>query len=106
MIAGNGPIGQVEFVDVRESMKNGGGPACLRLRVVVSDAERAALAQGFLLDDALASRLEAWVRAHYRETLSPGDLADPALLDETRIALDALTKVLPLGDDFYPFQRT
>ena len=105
MVAGNGPIGQVEYVDVRESMKNGGGPACLRLRVAVSDVERAAIAQGFLLDDALASRLEAWVRAHYRETLSPGDLADPALLDETRTALDALTKVLPLGANFYPFQR-
>ena len=105
-IAGNGPIGRVEYVDVRESMKNGGGPACLRLRVVATDAERAAVAQGFLLDDALASRLEAWVRTHYRETLAPGDLADPALLTEARAALDALTALLPLGTDFYAFQRT
>ena len=105
MIAGNGPIGQVDYVDVRESMKNGGGPACLRLRVVATDAERAAITQGFLLDDALASRLEDWVRAHYRETLAPEDLSDPALLTENRAALDALTQILPLGADFYPFQR-
>ena len=105
MVAGNGPIRAVEFVDVRESMKNGGGPACLRLRVVMTDAERAALTPGFLLDDALAPRLEAWVRAHYRETLAPADLADPSLLIETRAALDALTQILPLGRDFYPFQR-
>jgi len=106
MLAGNGPIGAVEFLDVRESMKNGGGPACLRLRVVATDAERAAITPGFLLDDARASQLEDWVRAHYREQLSPADLADPALLTETRAALDALTQVLPLGGDFYDFQRT
>jgi len=105
MLAGNGPIGAVVFVDVRESMKNGGGPACLRLRVVATEAERAAITPGFLLDDARASRLEDWVRAHYRETLSPADLADPALLMETRTALDALTQVLPLGGDFYEFQK-
>lgn len=105
MLAGNGPIGRVDFVDVRESMKNGGGPACLRLRVVVTDAERAALTPGFLLDDALAARLETWARAHYRETIGPDDLRDPALLIETRAALDALTQILPLGGDFYAFQR-
>lgn len=106
MLAGNGPIGAVEFVDVRESMKNGGGPACLRLRVVAADDERAAITPGFLLDDARASALESWVRTYYRETLAPGDLADPSLLEETRAALDALTRVLPLGGDFYAFQRT
>lgn len=105
MLAGNGPIAASDFVDVRESMKNGGGPACLRLRVAVSDAERAAITPGFLLDDARASALEAWVQTHYRETLAPADLADPALLEETRAALDALTRVLPLGADFYDFQR-
>lgn len=105
MLAGNGPIGRVDFVDVRESMKNGGGPACLRLRVVATDAERAAITPGFLLDDTLASRLEDWVRAHYRETLAPDDLRDPLLLTETRAALDALTRVLPLGGAFYDFQR-
>jgi succinylarginine dihydrolase len=87
-------------------MKNGGGPACLRLRVAATEAERAMITQGFLLDDALALRLEEWVRAHYRETLAPKDLSDPALMDETRAALDALTRVLPLGSDFYAFQRS
>jgi succinylarginine dihydrolase len=105
MLSGNGPIARVDYVDVRESMKNGGGPACLRLRVAATDAERAMIAQGFLLDDALAARLEDWVRAHYREVLAPEDLRDPALLVESRAALDALTRVLPLGGDFYEFQR-
>lgn len=101
----NAAIGKVEYVEVRESMRNGGGPACLRLRVVMTPAERQAAAQGFFLDDALADKLEAWVRAHYREDLAPADIADPALITETQRALDELTRILPLGADFYPFQR-
>jgi succinylarginine dihydrolase len=101
----NGVIGAVEYVEVRESMRNGGGPACLRLRMQMTRAERAAAAEGFFLTDALGVQLEDWVRAHYRETLAPADLADPSLVDETQTALDRLTKILPLGSDFYPFQR-
>ena len=105
LTAGNGPIGRVEFVDVRQSMRNGGGPACLRLRVVLSEAERMRANPHMLLDDALYDRLRAWVQRHYRETLSPMDLADPALLTEGRTALDELCDILHLGADFYPFQR-
>lgn len=101
----NAAIGAVEYVEVRESMRNGGGPACLRLRMQMTAQERAAATQGFFLTDALASQLEDWIRKHYRETLAPADLADPNLVDETQTALDALTKILPLGSDFYPFQR-
>jgi succinylarginine dihydrolase len=103
--APNAAIGRVEYVEVRESMRNGGGPACLRLRISMNEAERGAMAQGFLLTNALADQLEAWVRAHYREELAPDDLADPALIAETQAALDALTRILPLGSEFYPFQR-
>lgn len=98
-------IGAVEYVDVRESMRNGGGPACLRLRIVLTDGERAAAARGFFLDEALAGKLEAWIKTHYRTELSVSDLADPILVNETRTALDVLTQILPLRSDFYPFQR-
>lgn len=101
----NAAIGAVEYVEVRESMRNGGGPACLRLRVVMTEAERAAASAGFFLDDQLASALEAWVRRHYRDELAPSDLGDPALVGETHTALDELTRILPLGSDYYPFQR-
>jgi len=102
----NSSIGAVEYVEVRESMRNGGGPACLRLRIEMSGHERAAATQGFFLTEALAAMLEDWVRRHYREMLAPGDLADPGLVDETQAALDELTHILPLGGDFYPFQRS
>jgi succinylarginine dihydrolase len=98
-------IGRVEYVEVRESMRNGGGPACLRLRIAMTDAEKHAAAAGFFLDDALAEKLQGWIVKHYREELAPADLGDPALVDEVQTALDALTRILPLGGAFYPFQR-
>lgn len=105
LAASNGPIGHVEYVDVRQSMRNGGGPACLRLRVVLTEAELAATNPAMRLTDALHARLSDWGRRWYRDSLTARDLADPALLDETRGALDALTQILNLGGGFYPFQR-
>ncbi|MES2033687.1 MAG: N-succinylarginine dihydrolase, partial [Pseudomonadota bacterium] len=104
-IASNGPIGRVEYVDVRQSMRNGGGPACLRLRVALTEAELAATNPAQRFDAALHVKLTAWAQAHYRDRLLPADLADPQLLVESRAALDALTGILDLGSGFYPFQR-
>ncbi len=102
----NGPIGRVEYVDVRQSMRNGGGPACLRLRVALTEAELAATNPAMRMTDELHARLSTWAAAWYRDALTPHDLADPALLLESRGALDELTGILSLGGDFYPFQRT
>ncbi|WP_419321277.1 N-succinylarginine dihydrolase [Caulobacter sp. ErkDOM-E] len=101
----NGPIGRVDYVDVRQSMRNGGGPACLRLRVVLTEQELAATNPAQRFDAALHARLQDWVERRYRDRLAPADLADPALLTEVREALDELTGILDLGGDFYPFQR-
>jgi len=97
MVAGNGPIGRVDYVDVRQSMRNGGGPACLRLRVVMTEAELAACHQGVLLDEARIDALQAVVRAHYRETLAPEDLADPAFAEECEAARAAILGVIRLS---------
>lgn len=106
LMASNGPIGRVEYVDVRQSMRNGGGPACLRLRVVLTEAELDAVHGPMRMNDALFDVLTGWATRHYRDRLAPADLADPALLAETREALDSLAAILDLGDAFYPFQRT
>ncbi len=84
---GNHPIGAVHFVEVRESMRNGGGPACLRLRVV---ADPATIDPRFLLDDARADRLEALITRHWPEAIGPADLGNPALWDEAWAARRAL----------------
>jgi len=104
LAARSGPIGEVRAFDLRESMKNGGGPACLRLRVVLDDDERAAVAPGVWIDDTLFTRLDGWIGEHYRDRLAPQDLADPKLLEESRTALDELTQILGLGS-LYDFQR-
>ena len=105
LAASNGPIGQVRYVDVRQSMRNGGGPACLRLRVVLNEPELAATNPAMRLTDDLHARLSDWAGRWYRDELRPADLADPHLLTESRGALDELTTILNLGTDFYPCQR-
>jgi succinylarginine dihydrolase len=97
LVGSGGPITSVEVFDVKQSMRNGGGPACLRLRVVLSDEELNAMHPGVLMNDALYERLTTWVEAHYRSELSQEDLGDPMLLEEVRKALDELTGILGLG---------
>lgn len=104
LVASGGPITGVEVFDVKQSMRNGGGPACLRLRVVLTAHERAAMHRGIILTDTLYERLTIWVEAHYRDQLSQQDLADPMLLQEVQKALDELTGILGLGS-IYDFQR-
>ena len=104
LVASGGSIRELHVFDLRESMRNGGGPACLRLRVVLTDDERKATHPGLWIDDARYATLTEWVKRHYRDRLAVGDLADPALLDESRSALDDLTQLLDLGS-LYSFQR-
>ncbi|WP_316675984.1 N-succinylarginine dihydrolase [uncultured Tolumonas sp.] len=104
LINSNGPINEVKVFDLRESMRNGGGPACLRLRVVLTDAELQAVAPGVLMNESLFLTLNNWVDRHYRDRLTEADLADPQLLIENRLALDELTQIMGLGS-IYPFQQ-
>ncbi|MEO0063280.1 MAG: N-succinylarginine dihydrolase [Pseudomonadota bacterium] len=94
MVGGNGPIRQVISVDVRESMSNGGGPACLRLRVV---ADPATVDPRFMLDDARADALEAVIAAHWPQQIDPGDIGNPALARHVESARAALLDLLDLS---------
>lgn len=95
MLAGNGPIRQVLPVDVRQSMANGGGPACLRLRVV---ADPAAVDPRFMLDVAKASRIEAVIAAHWPESIHPDQIGTPALARAVTTARVALLEELQLTE--------
>lgn len=103
-IISEGEVDRAVFVDVRQSMRNGGGPACLRLRVPLTEAELAAMHRGMRFTDELYDRLVSWVQRHYRDRLTPADLADPNLQSESREALDELTVILNLGTA-YRFQQ-
>ncbi|QYJ00680.1 N-succinylarginine dihydrolase [Thalassovita mediterranea] len=98
MVEGNGPIGRVQYVDVRQSMRNGGGPACLRLRVVMTDEELAACNQGVLLDEDKIDQLQDIVARTYRDKLVAADLADTAFAIECQTAREALLDCLGLSE--------
>lgn len=98
-----GPIKEVLFMDVRQSMQNGGGPACLRFRVVLNQDELKHANSHVFFTDELYSKLTEWVKKHYRDRLELDDLADVKLLNECRSALDELTQIMNLGS-IYPFQ--
>ncbi|MCF2858121.1 N-succinylarginine dihydrolase [Pseudoalteromonas sp. SMS1] len=99
------PVDEILYLDVKQSMQNGGGPACLRLRVILSELELAASNQACLLTDRSYEALSAWINKHYRDKLCEQDLADPQLLNESYTALDELTQILFLGS-VYDFQRS
>ena len=92
--AGNGPIRRVETVDVTQSMANGGGPACLRLRIV---ADPATVDPRFLVDAAKLDRIADVVRRWWPEAIDPGALGDAALIDDVESAHDHLLEALGLS---------
>jgi succinylarginine dihydrolase len=97
------PIAVAQGIELSESLGNGGGPACLRLRAVLTDLQLRSVHSGCILSDDLYHRLVTWIETHYREALSQADLADPLLLVESQTALDQLTSTLSLPS-VYSFQ--
>ena len=94
-VAGNGPIRRVEVVDVRQSMANGGGPACLRLRVV---ADPAAVDPRFLVDEAKLDRIAETIERGWPEEIHADDLKDPTLVQGVEAARASLFSTLDLAD--------
>ncbi|MEC6815204.1 N-succinylarginine dihydrolase [Photobacterium toruni] len=104
LLQSNLGINRVDLFDLSQSMQNGGGPACLRLRVVLTVEEQQAVNPAVLLTDSLFKQLQAWIHLHYRDRLVEADFADPSLLLQSQTALDELTHILKLGS-VYDFQR-
>ncbi len=96
LVGSGGPIDELIDFDLRQSMRNGGGPACLRLRVALTDDEARAMHQGVVMTEILYAQLVAWVESHYRDRLEPKDLADPQLAIECARALEELMRILGL----------
>jgi succinylarginine dihydrolase len=91
------PIARLEVLDLRESMKNGGGPACLRLRVALSDEALATVDPRFLVDAAKLDRLERLVEQRWPEAIAPADLGAPDLWRQCLAAHDALLTELGIA---------
>jgi succinylarginine dihydrolase len=93
MVAGNGPIREIFWVDVRQSMANGGGPACLRLRVV---ADTEGIDPRFLVDEAKLDRIQSVIAQYWPEQIGPDDLLKPDLWRQVQEARFALLRPLDL----------
>jgi succinylarginine dihydrolase len=93
MVEGNGPIRQLVPVDVRQSMANGGGPACLRLRVV---ADPATVDQRFIADEAKLDRIASVIASHWPESIKPDQLGEAALINQVQLARAALLSACQL----------
>ena len=103
-IKSSSPIKHIEFVDIRQSMMNGGGPACLRFKITVNNNEFNQINEKFLLTPKKLMDLRALVTKHYRDKLNPADLVDNNLVQESYRFLDELTQLLDLGN-VYDFQK-
>ena len=104
VVAEANPVRDVHYADVNGSMNNGGGPACLRLRVRLEPEEEESLGGRVLFDDRLDQALVTCVTSRYRDRVTAADLADPAFVVECRATLDEITQLLGLGS-VYDFQR-
>lgn len=89
-------IGEISYQNLRQSMQNGGGPACLRLGIPLTTAELADVYAGARLDGPLYLKLQQWVERHYRDRLHPQDFTDPQLLQEIETAQASLSELLQL----------
>lgn len=99
MIAGNGPIRRVIPVDVRQSMANGGGPACLRLRVVADPLD---IDPRFLVDEAGIDNIAHIVSQYWPESIAPQDLSDTRLIARIEQSWLTLVDHLQLSGDLSP----
>jgi succinylarginine dihydrolase len=97
IVNGENPISEVVFQDLRQSMRNGGGPACLRLRVPLSREERDSISARVFLSDESASFLRDWITRHYPEKLTLADLSCFARYQSNAAAVEELREWMGLG---------
>lgn len=92
------------YLDVRESMRNGGGPACLRLRIVMTPEQERAIHSGVVLTDDKYTQLVEWVNTHYRDRLQFDDLRDPQFVFELDAAYGALESIIGMPGLYDPWR--
>lgn len=93
-ILSNTEINKVYYVDVSQSMRNGGGPACLRWRAVVDESELSAILPTVILNDKKYEELVNWVKLNYVEELTLETLIDPKFLEHNEKILKDLYALL------------
>jgi succinylarginine dihydrolase len=101
-----GVLTEVHYKNLRESMRNGGGPACLRLRVVLTEQEAQSIHPGVILTDDRYEALKQWIESHYRDRLTTDDLCDPEFVKELNAAYLALENIIEMPGLYSNIMRT
>ncbi|MEE2825437.1 MAG: N-succinylarginine dihydrolase [Planctomycetota bacterium] len=96
LLEAENPVDEILFMNLKQSMNNGGGPACLRLRITMNPQEELAFHQGVRWSETLHEKLRLWINNRYRDRLSSDDLRDPDLITETRETIEQLCDLLDL----------
>ena len=94
-------IKKVRYTNLEQSLWNGGGPACLRLRATMTEAEFSALHPGIIFTDKLHLQLRKWVKQYYVGNLIYEDLFVPSYIKRCREALQELTNILVYLEQLY-----
>ena len=94
LIDSDGPIVACEFVELRESMNNGGGPACLRLRVPMNEANWKNLPGNLRFSETIADQLCRVIESTYPAKLETSDLTSLELVHQVKLAVQELNRVL------------
>lgn len=100
----NNPINAVNYFDISESMANGGGPACLRLRMAMSTASLQTISPTVILNENNYHALCDVVNTYYVDEFDPRLYFDRSFIDNATRALDEISKILGLHS-IYDFQQ-
>lgn len=76
------PIEEVRYVSLAESMANGGGPACLRLRVPVDASLLGAIPTRLRVSSETIDKLSTLIEKYYPEQLRLEDFLEAELVDQ------------------------
>lgn len=103
LIESDSPVQSSIYFNLRESMSNGGGPACLRLRVPLNQKEQSSLPKGILINETSYEKLKKLINKHYREKLHSNDLKDPHFANECLETLDEIAKLIEMPELYTPY---
>ena len=75
-------------------MKNGGGPACLRLRVILSEEELKGANSKIFYSEELHNNLKNIINKYYPKSLTMTDLLNQEMLDNLNECYEAFNEIL------------
>jgi succinylarginine dihydrolase len=90
------PLSEVQYFDLNESMQNGGGPACLRLRVVMSETEFAEINPNLVFNDELYEKLKELINEYYPDELKAEDLYEEDTLSKIGTCFDKYEEIFKI----------